>query len=774
MTLLRYFSFPNDLLLYPIEMDSKTIDKIMNLWFEKNLAEFQKGSVIHSKNASFLFDLETSLKYLTLLLQNNFRISIKNTNCNANIYIQPSDAMTMPHLYYPNEQLGMALKDPFWIVHDVDYENQNWKQHSINIVPKHSLLMYQTNFSAIRHNYYCKQLWMNAALGYAKIVSKAEKYIVYEMTLNGSSLQLFGPYRNACNHFQMISVKRSVSDFKFNVKYYDGLLAQANPRSVEIFTNAEYTTEFLESMKNGKGSPKTMFKYINNFPIEEHGNFLPHSIDIHALQTLLPSNITLNFKYVTFDESFGLWKAIKVEECSQRKTVLYPAKLLPSLLRNTETKLAAVQEMALVFQNRQLRFVSCHNEQNHWMYRLKELVVAFDLATWALIIISCNLVSMIMSLEIPFRKHNSIEFLNKWFYLFTSLLDQSSSLFQKHNFKAFVFFWPLVCLIISIEYKGDNITKLTLDPELIPFDTFEILVNKSFKIYSRRGLIQPEDMNFMKENAKIQTEFVQENGHEALPIVSEFWHEILKRFPLEELNRMEALKSEIPNKTLLYLNNSEMLPDWQTESGSHGSYESIKQILSMHMEICNKSTMILQDNMAIELFTILKATNKPAFFGKDVLNEILYGYKYFGFFPSSIMTRVKNSFQSGIIEWWQKYFKWVIRIKTQTQERKIKHGTSTKAFVISPNSQTGVYILCLIPCFGLILASLVFVFCECNCIITVKQTCKALLLFLNFINHLGKQLKLYIHLKISKKSTRKAQFTKRSRGGISVVSRIVW
>ncbi len=599
LILLRYFSFPNELLLYPIEMGPKNNEEFLNLYLEKLLAQFQKSSTTHSKNASFLFDLETSLKYVTLLLQNNFRISIKNTNCNANIYIQPPDAMAAPHLYYPNEQLGMALKDPFWIVHDVDYENQNWKQHNINTVPKYSLLIYETNFSSIRHNYYYKQRWINAALGYAKIVSKSEKYIVWEMTLNGSSLQIFCPYCNACNPFQMIPLKGSVYDFNFNVKYHDGLVAQACPRSIEIITNMEYTTEFLEIMKNGKGSPKTLFKYIRNIRIEDNGTVLPFLIDIHALKFLLPINITLNFKYVVFDESFGLWKAVEVEECSQSKTVFYPAKLLPMLLRNTETKFAGLQEMALVFQSKQLRFVSCHNEQLHWMYRLKELVVAFDLATWALLIIFCNLVSLIVSIEFGLHKLDSMHLFKNWF---TFIPEQSSSLFQNNNKKIILFLWPFVCLILSIEYKGDNITNLTLDPDLVPFDTFESLVNNSFKIYSRRVLIQPTDIKFMEANVKIQTEFVQKNGHEALPIVSELWLEILTRFPIEELNRMEALISQIPNKTVLYLNHSEMLPDWQSESGTHGSYENIKQILSMHMEICNKSAMILGENMAIELF----------------------------------------------------------------------------------------------------------------------------------------------------------------------------
>ncbi len=72
-----------------------------------------------------------------------------------------------------------------------------------------------------------------------------------------------------------------------------------------------------------------------------------------------------------------------------------------------------------------------------------------------------------------------------------------------------------------------------------------------------------------------------------------------------------------------------MFPFWQTESGLPGILESNKQILSKHMRICNISAMILKENRAIELFTILKTANKPAFFGKNVISENLEVYNYY-------------------------------------------------------------------------------------------------------------------------------------------------
>ncbi len=96
-----------------------------------------------------------------------------------------------------------------------------------------------------------------------------------------------------------------------------------------------------------------------------------------------------------------------------------------------------------------------------------------------------------------------------------------------------------------------------------------------------------------------------------------------------------------------------------------------------------------------------------------MLNENLNGYKYYGLFPSPIIKRVQNSLQSGIIDWWQKYFKWVIKFKTQTEERKTMQGTSTHDILISSKNQNGAYVLCLLLCFGLLLATFGFIFYEC-------------------------------------------------------------
>ncbi len=180
-------------------------DETLNWLTYANFVELQITRRIHFKNASFLFDIETSLVYLKLLLKNNLKISIKNTICNANIYIQPHDSLTSPGLYFPNKSLGMALKDSFWTIDDVDYAKPDSKRDKINTEPKYSVLVYQINRASVNHNYILG--WINAVLGYPEYVMKTEKVTIWEITIYGSYLHTLCPYCNACNPFQMISVK---------------------------------------------------------------------------------------------------------------------------------------------------------------------------------------------------------------------------------------------------------------------------------------------------------------------------------------------------------------------------------------------------------------------------------------------------------------------------------------------------------------------------------------------------------------------------------------
>ncbi len=270
---------------------------------------------------------------------------------------------------------------------------------------------------------------------------------------------------------------------------------------------------------------------------------------------------------------------------------------------------------------------------------------------------------------------------------------------------------PLVLLILSNEYKGDNITRLTLEPSLVPFDTFSSLVQNNFSIYSRRYKLPSETYRHLKGNSKLKQDYIQYSEHEFYPIVSELWFQVIKLFSFSYMTILDSLIRNLPNSTQHYLNNTKMLPSWKEQNGDHGSGETVLQVLDMHMKSCDKSAIVADENFAIQLYTILMSLQSPVYFGKDIVNENLEGYKYYGYFPTSLMLRVKYSFQNGVVEWWENYFKWIVKLKTELE---YKNFISAKNGTYKSSSKAGIYVLSLIPGTGLLLSLFVFVFMDSN------------------------------------------------------------
>lgn len=84
-----------------------------------------------------------------------------------------------------------------------------------------------------------------------------------------------------------------------------------------------------------------------------------------------------------------------------------------------------------------------------------------------------------------------------------------------------------------------------------------------------------------------------------------------------------------------------------------------------HISSWNKSAMVVFKHK--ELFTILKDKMKPVYFRKDILTEKIWGYRFVGYFPTNVLLNARYLFQTGIVEWWQKYFDFVVVLKTRTK-----------------------------------------------------------------------------------------------------------
>ncbi len=434
---------------------------------------------------------------------------------------------------------------------------------------------------------------------------------------------------------------------------------------------------------------------------------LPLLSDIHLISQLQPENITLHFTS-QYDKEMYTWKILEVDGCPN--AVSYPSALRPLIHRSTRVDLASHPEIGLVLHRDQMRFVSCHKEQNQWIHQIKELVLAFDISTWITLFLSFLLTAYIHAHAYDNLDKNKLYAVGDMCFSFiTSLMDQSNKLFQTPSFRYLVISWPLVFVILSNEYKGENITRLTLEPSLVPFNTFASLKQNNFTTYSRHVEITNDIYSHVKMNSGLEGFYVEYSAHEFYPIVSELWYAVFARFTLPQLNTLELLMPKLSNETQMYLNYSKMLPQWKTKSGGYGFYETVEEVFEMHMESCDKSAIIGDENFAIQMFTVLKAIKKPAYLGQDVLNENLLGYKYYGYFPQNIMRRVKYYFQTGIVNWWGKYFKWVVALKTEREYQTIVIGQN---ITNTANSKAGIYILSVIPGIGLLLSLFVFIFLD--------------------------------------------------------------
>lgn len=114
--------------------------------------------------------------------------------------------------------------------------------------------------------------------------------------------------------------------------------------------------------------------------------------------------------------------------------------------------------------------------------------------------------------------------------------------------------------------------------------------------------------------------------------------------------------------------------------------------------------------MSEKLYTYFKRSNKPVFMGRDVIHKRFIGYKFFGYFPTRVITRIKYSFPSGIANWWQNFMRWTIarRIELQFWTENWLNNTNLKAD--HSENQIGVYIFCLMYGIGVMVAIVVF-FC---------------------------------------------------------------
>lgn len=115
-------------------------------------------------------------------------------------------------------------------------------------------------------------------------------------------------------------------------------------------------------------------------------------------------------------------------------------------------------------------------------------------------------------------------------------MDQSSNFTVQNGNKSCVFCClPMLFLISSNEYNGENITNLTLEPDLVNYDTFKSLVEINVKTFTRNWYLANIAYENFKKNSN-DSKFTRISNHEAYPVISELCYHLLIRFAVDKIN----------------------------------------------------------------------------------------------------------------------------------------------------------------------------------------------------------------------------------------------
>lgn len=286
--------------------------------------------------------------------------------------------------------------------------------------------------------------------------------------------------------------------------------------------------------------------------------------------------------------------------------------------------------------------------------------------------------------------------------------------------------FPFALLVLCNEYKGDNISRLTVEPDLFPFDHFDTLVQHKFPVYTYPTILGDYEYTHFKKWVNVTKEIERVSNHEYFPIVSNLWYVIMLRF--RNWNILKVYAERLTRRLQFYLNHTQI---FQLEQlNKHLNISSAKRAVDdilenwqalafVTLKKCNRSAMILFRNNAVLLHAKLVKRNVPAFLGKDRIVENLQGFHLKGQFPINMYLRIKYLFQLGTLDFWRKYFDYftVLLTNTRLNDQKLKNVTYSRG------TYTAAYVFLVIKGAGLLICLLVFL-TECKnriiCIMYLK------------------------------------------------------
>lgn len=701
--LLRYTSICPDVLLYPFELHSKYLALRSH-----NLSSCHNAFT----NKEKLLPQLTGIKYVTQTLTEAFELTSKNKNCEANLYLHPPTEKSYPQMYWKKWFWTSFLKNPFLVNYAINLEHQRWKFDYISTVPMISLLICSSTTHSICHNDTEVKKWMSSVYYNREMVRLSEMVIIWEFP--SLHLKIHCPYCDPCDSFKTFITHTAIIP-NSKIQLYN-ILKENGHRNVGPHS---FRVQLIRNLRgNGAAYLKnrqSVLKTIQMISVDMNLGSLYFIADIHFMSLLLPTLNNVTFSE-NFDPYYGKWKNVIVDTCNPKRAINSHSKFRPIILNRYFRYRNLNQEGRFVTYISEFRFVSCHKETKHWTHQLTELIYPFDISTWILILGMCFVLSCLVKASNNTQHNLQPKLFDLIYYMFWSMLDQGNSIFgiaskpRNHVVYLCLFFVPLTWFYFSTIYKDENVTRLTADPPLTPFNTFEMLAEHNFTTYSRRiDMSSPyyhvSVMSLIRTIA-LHKKHGSVSNHEAFPVVSELWYEIMQQLRPDRNSPERSLmflKGDISPQTWRYINNSAMLPNLGQNFG-----QDVSTLANIHMKRCNKSAIIVPKHEAVQLHGLLQTLGKPSYYGKDKKMETFWGYKFEGHFPPNIVQNVRFLFNAGVFEWWKKQIDYSIQLKTNNKYSILilcnQNNTSESGGI-----RTAVAVLSLIPGVGLLLSFILFV-----------------------------------------------------------------
>ncbi|CAL8135734.1 unnamed protein product [Orchesella dallaii] len=373
-----------------------------------------------------------------------------------------------------------------------------------------------------------------------------------------------------------------------------------------------------------------------------------------------------------------------------------------------------------------LKFVSCGVPHFHsWAFN--QLFVIFDEYTWGCIVLMILTISSVSTMILVVNFKEPFDFKEKivmeyWIRSVLSyskgLMDQGDPIFIRlakvPKLRGLFGCFLLMAIVLPNAYKHTNITKLTLPPAPIPYDTFSKLVESKFDIYTKATYVAgiqetTFDQHHPLHRALFQFTFVNlakpSQNHDQHDISNAYKSQVFAFAQAEvKYNEVFDFGTETLNlsKTALDLiNHTKLHPLWFEKlvgSDLISNYDLIKNCTNIALMLPE-----LEANLLFYKFQNLGISH--AFRSKESLLSHSYGFRFLHWISPIVLERVKAIRVSGIIKRWDdlvtKYFTKIQKSKTNALRLQ---NSVPKAIKISSNVVVVFFVLIA----GTILAVVVF------------------------------------------------------------------